>query len=246
MTESIIVENVSKTFKLHHEKSNSVYELVTGFINKNRNYENLEVLKNISFSVKKGEMLGILGRNGVGKTTLLRILAGIYKPDKGRIIVNGKLIPFLSLGSGFQPELTATSNALLYGILLGMSRNEAREKVDKIIKFAELEKFADTKLKHFSAGMFARLAFSTAIHVEPDILLLDEIISVGDLSFQQKSFDSCLSFKKKGKSIVLVTHSMEPVKQYCDRAILLNNGKIEVSGNPELVINEYQKLSFGK
>lgn len=244
MSEIVLeVKNISKTFRIYHEKRNSIYEAVTSIFNRRKYYEELQVLQEISFSLMKGEMLGILGRNGVGKTTLLRLIAGIYKPDSGNIIRNGTLIPFLSLGSGFQPELTAKTNVILYGILLGMSRKEITQKVDEIIKFAELEKFSDTKLKNFSAGMYARLAFSTAVQVNPDILLMDEILSVGDLSFQKKSFDTFLSFKQKRKSIILVTHSMDPVKQYCDRAILIDKGRILISGKPETVVEEYQKIS---
>lgn len=240
------VKNVSKAFRIYHEKRNSIYEAITGIFNNRRYYETLTVLKDISFSLKRGEMLGILGRNGVGKTTLLRIIAGIYKPDLGKVITDGTLIPFLSLGSGFQPELTAKANIILYGVLLGIPRKKITEKVNDVIKFAELEKFADTKLKNFSAGMYARLAFSTAIQVDPDIMLMDEILSVGDLSFQKKSFDTFLSFKKCGKSIILVTHSMEPVIQYCDRAILIDDGKIQSMGKPEDVVAEYQKISTKK
>lgn len=243
MSAVLEVKNVSKTFRLYHEKRNSIYEAVTSIFNRKKYYEELKVLQDVSFSLMKGEMLGILGKNGAGKTTLLRLIAGIYKPDSGKIIRNGTLIPFLSLGSGFQPELTAKTNVILYGILLGMSRKEITQKVDEIISFAELEKFADTKLKNFSAGMYARLAFSTAVQVNPDILLMDEILSVGDLSFQKKSFDTFLSFKERGKSIILVTHSMDPVKQYCDRAILIDGGKILTSGKPDSVISEYRKIS---
>lgn len=241
MEDSVIVENLSKSFKLYHEKSKSVFDLVRTALNKNT-YEMLHVLNDVSFSVKKGEMLGILGKNGIGKTTLLRLIAGIYKPDAGTITINGKLIPFLAIGTGFHPELTAIANVKLYSILLGISRNEIKNKLDEIIEFAELEKFADSKIKHFSAGMSARLAFSTAIHMDPDVLLMDEIISVGDLSFQQKSYDACMSLKNKGKSIILVTHSMQPVRQFCDRAIFLNKGKIESIGNTEEVVTEYEKM----
>ena len=245
MEDAIIVDRVSKTYRIYHERAHSIYEIVTEFF-KRRNYESLQVLQNISFSVKKGEMLGILGRNGVGKTTLLRIIAGIYKPDSGKIIINGSLIPFLALGVGFQPELTAKTNAILYGTLLGIPKKKVTEKVDEIIKFAELEKFADTKIKKFSAGMHARLAFSTAAQMDPDILLMDEIISVGDIAFQQKSYETFLSFKKRGKAIILVTHSIDPVIQFCDRAILLDDGKIKCMGDPEMVVREYKKLSFEK
>jgi len=241
MDDSVIVENLSKSFRLYHEKSKSVFDLVRTAVNRNP-YEMLHVLNNVSFSVKKGEMLGILGRNGIGKTTLLRLIAGIYKPDAGKITINGKLVPFLAIGTGFHPELTAIANVKLYGTLLGISRTEIKNKLDEIMEFAELEKFADSKLKHFSAGMSARLAFSTAIHVDPDILLMDEIISVGDLSFQQKSYDACMSLKNKGKSIILVTHSMQPVREFCDRAILLNKGRIESIGNTEEVVSQYEKM----
>lgn len=243
MDDSVVVEHLSKSFRLYHEKSKSIFDLVRTAMNKNP-YEMLNVLDDVSFSVKKGEMIGILGRNGIGKTTLLRLIAGIYKPDTGTITINGKLVPFLAIGSGFHTELTAVANVKLYGTLLGISRNEIKNKVDEIIEFAELEKFADSKLKHFSAGMSARLAFSTAIHVEPDILLMDEIISVGDLSFQQKSYDACLSLKNSGKSIILVTHSMQPVREFCDRAILLNKGRIESIGNTEEVVSQYEKMSI--
>jgi lipopolysaccharide transport system ATP-binding protein len=238
------VQNVSKSFRIYHEKRNSIYEIITGFFKRKKYYETLPVLDNISFSLQSGEMLGILGRNGVGKTTLLRIISGIYKPDSGKIIKSGTIIPFLALGSGFQPELTARSNVILYGVLLGMTRKEITNKVDEIIKFAELEKFADIKLKNFSAGMYARLAFSTAVQVDPDIMLMDEILSVGDLSFQKKSFDKFLEFKKRGKSIILVTHSMDPIKEYCDRAILIDKGKILASGKPDEVVAEYEKISY--
>lgn len=245
MDDVVIVENLSKSFRLYHERSKSVFDLVRSAFNKNP-YEVLNVLNEISFSVKSGEILGILGKNGIGKTTLLRLIAGIYRPDSGKIVVTGRLIPFLAIGSGFHPELTAIANVKLYGILLGISRDGMEEKINDIIKFAELEKFADSKLKHFSAGMSARLAFSTAIHVEPDILLMDEIISVGDLSFQQKCYDTCISLKNKGKSIILVTHSMQPVRQYCDRAIFLNEGIIQAIGNTEEVVSQYEKMSAQK
>jgi len=238
------IQNVSKKFRLYHEKRSSIYDVVISSFNKKKHYEELQVLKDVSFTVKPGEMVGVLGKNGAGKTTLLRIIAGIYKPDTGKIVRNGTLIPFFSLGTGFQLELTARANILLYGILLGMSRKQIMEKVDEIIKFAELEKFEDTKLKNFSAGMYSRLAFSTAMQVDPDIILMDEIISVGDLSFQQKSYDTFLDFKKQGKSIILVTHSMDPVKTYCDRAVFLNNGIIESIGSPETVVEAYTKASF--
>jgi len=195
---AISVKNITKTFMLFHEKRDSVFEVLTKFFNRDKYYEKLLVLDNISFDVKKGETFGIIGDNGVGKTTLLRLLSGIYKPDSGSISINGSIIPFLSLGVGFQVEMTAIDNVILYGRLLGHSKKEITKKVPDILKFAELEKFGDTKLKNFSSGMFARLAFATAIQVDPDILLVDEILSVGDIGFAKKSHDAFLSFKKRG------------------------------------------------
>jgi len=240
MTEiSINVENVSKAFRIYHEKRDTIYEAITGFFNKKKHYEKLQVLDDVSFDIKKGEMFGIIGKNGTGKTTLLRLLAGIYKPDSGKITVNGYLIPFLGLGAGFQAQMTAKENVLLYGKLLGFSKDEIRDQFQEIIKYAELEKFADTKIKNFSSGMYARLAFATAIQVNPDIVLIDEILAVGDIQFQKKSHETFLSFKKRKKTIVVVTHDLKTIKENCDRAMFLDNGKIASIGDPAKVIIDY-------
>ena len=247
MSEPIIeVKNVSKTFRIYHEKRNSVYEIITGWFSKKKYYEDLPVLKDVSFSVNKGEMFGIIGRNGAGKTTLLRIIAGIYKPDSGSVVIRGSLVPFLGLGIGFQVDLTARSNVIQYGILLGFKKKEIENKVNEIMKFAELEKFSDIKLKNFSAGMYARLAFSTAVQVDPDVLIIDEAIYAGDMSFHQKCFDTIISFKKRGKAIILVTHDMRPVQTQCERAMFLNNGSVESIGKPEDVIEAYTKSLLSK
>ena len=238
---AVEVKNVSKKFRIYHEKRDSVYETITGWFSKSKHYEELQVLKDVSFSVKKGEMLGIIGKNGAGKTTLLRIIAGVYEPDKGEVNVNGSLIPFLSLGVGFMGELTARANVVQYGLLLGFSKKEITAKVDDVIEYAELERFADTKLKNFSAGMYSRLAFATAVQVDPDILIIDETIQVGDLSFQKKSLGTMHSFKENGKSIIFVGHDMNQVRKNCDSAIFLNNGIIEKSGKPDEVIEAYTK-----
>ena len=243
---AIKVENLYKSFKILHEKKNGVYEFLTSGFSRGKNYEVLEVLKDVSFSLKKGEILGIIGFNGMGKTTLLRILSKIYKPTKGIVTINGRMIPFLELGSGFQPEMTAKDNIILYGTMLGFTKKQMEDKIDEIIHFADLEKFADTKLKHFSSGMYSRLAFSTAIQVDPDILLIDEVLAVGDIAFQQKSFDVYLDFKRKGKTIVLVTHNIADVQRLCDKAILLHDGRVFSSGNPEDVIDSYSELAKQK
>jgi len=240
---AVEVNNVSKTFKMYHEKRNSVYESIIGRFSNRRFYDDLLVLKNISFQVKKGEMFGIIGKNGSGKTTLLRIISGIYKPDSGKATVNGRVLPLLGLGLGFHPEVSARSNVIQYGIILGLTKKEITERVDDVIKFAELEKFADTQLKNFSAGMSLRLAFSTAAQVDPDILLVDEVMHVGDLAFKKKSYEVMMTFKKT-KSIVFVSHDMKTVQEHCDRAMFLNNGIIETIGKPEEVIEAYTKSSF--
>ena len=242
---AIELKNVSKTFRIYHEKRNSVYETIVGWFSKKKYYEDLPVLKDVSFSVKKGEMFGIIGRNGAGKTTLLRIISGIYKPDSGSVLINGSLVPFLGLGTGFQIELTARANVIQYGILLGFNKIEISGLVDEIIKFAELEKFADIKIKNFSSGMYARLAFSTAIQVDPDVLIIDEALLVGDLGFQQKCFETINNFKNNGKAIILVTHDMQIIQSFCDRAMFLDQGIIESIGDPAEVIQAY-KLVLSK
>ncbi len=239
---AIEVKNLRKSFRIYHERRDSVFEALSGFFSKRKYYEELVVLDDISFDVKKGEMFGIVGRNGTGKTTLLRLLAGIYRPSSGEVMVNGSLIPFLGLGLGFQPDMTAKANVMLYGRLLGFSRKEIEEKESEIIKFAELEKFEDTKIKNFSSGMAARLAFATAVQVDPDIVLMDEVLSVGDIGFQKKSYETFLSFKKRGKSMVLVTHNLETIKNNCERAMFLNNGKIQAIGKPEEIIEVYKEF----
>ena len=242
-SENIIeLNDVSKSFILSHEKKYSVYEYLTSLFNKNNKTETLTVLKNISLFVKKGEMVGLIGLNGSGKTTLLKILAKIYTPSEGKVITKGRIIPFLELGTGFNPELNAIDNIIAYGVLLGFTKNEILNRTDKIAKFAELEKFMDTKLKTFSSGMYARLAFSIAIEVNPDILLVDEVLSVGDLAFQKKSFDAFINFKRLGKTIIFVSHNIEQVRDFCDRVIFLRNGSIHSQGNPDTVIDDYKKI----
>ncbi len=242
--ENIAIEfqNVVKKFKIYHEKRRMVFDHLVNIANRNNHYEELVALDNVSFSVKKGEMLGIIGRNGSGKTTLLRLIANIFKPESGIIRTNGTMVPLLELGTGFQGELTAIDNIIQYGIILGFIKKEITSRVDEILRFAELEKFADTKIRNFSSGMIARLAFSTAIQVEPDILLVDEVLAVGDLAFQQKSYKAFLSFKEKKKTIVYVSHNIDSVKQLCDRALLLHEGRMQSVGPPDAVIDAYMKI----
>ena len=236
---SINVKNVSKKFRLYHEKRTTIYESILGSVNRKPHYETLQVLDNISFNVKKGESFGIVGRNGSGKTTLLRILSKIYQPDSGSVETNGIVVPVLALGLGFHPDLTAITNIYQSSILLGISKKQIKEKIDDIIKFAELEKFADTKIKNFSSGMAMRLAFSTAVQVDPAVLLLDEVMAVGDINFQKKCLDVMLDFKKRGKSIVLVSHGPDSIQSFCDRAMFIKDGSIDIIGKPDEVIDSY-------
>jgi ABC-2 type transport system ATP-binding protein len=242
-TVAINVQHVSKYFLLPHEKTTSIK---SGFVNvfkkKDRSTETQKALKDISFQVKKGEFFGILGRNGSGKSTLLKILAEIYQPTNGSVQVNGKLVPFIELGVGFNPELTGRENVYLNGALLGFSKKEIDERYEDIVAFAELEDFMDQKLKNYSSGMQVRLAFSVATRSDAEILLVDEVLAVGDADFQRKCYDYFKSLKKTGKTVVFVTHDMGAVREYCDRAILVNKGLISVDGSADEVADEYLKL----
>ena len=238
---AISVNNLYKSFKLPTEKAWGLKQAIFNRLRGVKGYRKQEVLKNISFDVKKGEFLGIVGRNGSGKSTLLKILSGIYLPDSGSVKVNGTLVPFIELGVGFNPELTGRENVYLNGALLGFSNKEMDEMYDEIVRFAELDQFMDQKLKNYSSGMQVRLAFSIAIRARGDILVLDEVLAVGDAAFQEKCNDYFKSLHGK-QTVVLVTHSMENVERFCDRAILIEDGKIACDGKPNKVTKEYMKL----
>lgn len=240
---SIRVEGVSKAFKLPHEKNTSLKSAFLNFYKGRRSFEKQQVLKDISFEVKKGEFFGIVGRNGSGKSTLLKLLAGIYTPDTGQITVNGKLTPFIELGVGFNPELTGRENVYLNGALLGFSRREMEAMYDEIVEFAELEKFMDQKLKNYSSGMQVRLAFSIAIQAKSDVLVLDEVLAVGDEAFQKKCIDIFENYKSEGQTLILVTHDMATVKKFCSQAILIDKGEIIATGDPNKVANAYTSLN---
>jgi len=239
---AIVVENVSKKFRIPHEKKTTVFQNIVGLIKRQLSYEEFWALKDISFQVQEGEAFGIIGRNGSGKSTLLKILAKVLYPDSGLITMNGKVASFLQLGVGFQSELTARENVYIYSSILGLSRKQVDKAYDEIIDFAELKKFENMKLKNFSSGMNVRLAFSTAIHAVPDTLLLDEVLAVGDEAFQKKCRDRMNQFKAEGKTIVFVSHSLETVKELCQRSMLLNEGRIVTTGDTEKVINDYLAL----
>lgn len=241
---AIKVENISKNFVLPHEKVSSVKGLFTS-VAKRRNKRTSEVqhaLKDISFEVKKGEFFGIVGRNGSGKSTLLKILAGIYQPTSGTVQTHGKLVPFIELGVGFNPELTGRENVYLNGALLGFSEKEIEEMYEDIVAFAELERFMDQKLKNYSSGMQVRLAFSMATRSEAEVLLIDEVLAVGDADFQRKCFGYFKQLKKNNKTVVFVSHDMEAVREYCDSGVLVEENKILRHGSSEVIAREYTKL----
>jgi len=235
---AIKVEGVGKTFLIPKHKIDSVRGLLFNF-GRRGPYEKLEALQDVSFEVRKGEFFGIIGRNGSGKSTLLKLLAGIYPPDRGRITVNGKISPFLELGVGFNPELTARENVYLNGVILGLTRKQIEQRFDEIIAFAELERFVDAKLKNFSSGMYVRLAFSVAIQVDADILLMDEVLAVGDVGFQAKCFEVFRRLKQDGKTIIFVSHGLPTVEEFCDRVLLLDKGQKVVLGNAAEAVGKY-------
>lgn len=238
---AIKVENISKTFKIPQERRDTLREHFWNFLRPVR-YKKFEALKNISFEVKRGEWLGIIGRNGSGKSTLLKVLAGIYQSDTGQVIRNGKIVPFLELGVGFNPQLSARENIFLNGTILGMTRRQLEKKFDEIVDFAEIRQFLDMPLKNFSSGMQVRLAFAIASQVEGDIYLLDEVLAVGDMRFQQKCKGILKKFVKQGKTVLFVSHNMESIREYCKKSILLSNGKILAFDDSEKVIFKYSTI----
>ena len=244
---AISVKNLSKTFRIPHEKVSSVrgafvnlLPAVRGGLRRGAaSYEEFKALDDVSFEVKKGEFFGIIGRNGSGKSTLLKILAGIYQADQGKVHISGMISPFLELGIGFNPELSGRDNIYLNATVLGMTKKQIDAKFDAIVAFSELERFIDQKLKNYSSGMQVRLAFSVSIHANRDILLMDEVLAVGDGNFQRKCLDTFKQYREIGKTVVLVTHDIETAQSFCDRLMLIQLGKIVMLGEPHVVGGEY-------
>lgn len=238
---AVDVTNVSKRFRIQREKNvNLKYAFIDLLQGKRSSYEEFWALRSIDFAVKQGETLGIIGENGSGKSTILKLIAGILRADEGNIRTEGKVTTLLELGAGFNPELTGRENIYLNGSILGLKRKEVDEKVAEIVEFAELEKFIDSPVKSYSSGMYMRLGFSVAIHIDPDILLIDEILAVGDAAFQKKCYQRIHDLQRLGRSIVLVSHNLNAIASLCNRAILLQAGHIVCSGEPEEVIAEYR------
>jgi len=243
-TNMITVENLTKTFTLKRTKS--VFGKIKDLKKPKSKQMTIHCLDGISFEVKKGEMLGIIGLNGSGKTTLLRTISGVYKPDSGSVKVNGKMAPLLQIGTGFHPELNGEENIIMYGLLLGLSKDEIKAKVNSIIEFAELQNFTEMKLKNYSTGMRARLGFSTALEVDPDILLVDEVLAVGDAAFREKSENAFLEFKKAGKTVLYTTHNISKISKISDRVLLIDKGKLVMIGDPEETVAKYQEIIKNK
>jgi ABC-2 type transport system ATP-binding protein len=243
MDAAIEVVGVSKSFRIPHEQRTYFKEY---FLHPFRRttYERNDALKNVSFSVEAGEFFGIFGPNGSGKSTLLRILAGIYVPDTGRARVNGLLSPFIELGVGFNLELNARDNIRINATLAGLTKSAVDQKLDEILAFAELERFVDQKLKNYSSGMLVRLAYSIAIQIPFDVLLLDEVLAVGDESFQEKCFATFERFKGEGKTVVFVSHSLELMERFCDRTLLLQHGIVQATGPPAEVVEVYRERAL--
>lgn len=233
------VDSLTKSFKIPTEASSGIKQKLINVLRGKKGYREFTPLKDISLEVEEGEFFGIVGRNGSGKSTLLKSIANIYTPTKGEVHVKGTLIPFIELGVGFNPELTGRENVYLNGALLGFSRQEVTDMYDEIVDFAEIRDFMDEKLKNYSSGMQVRLAFSIAIKAEGDILLLDEVLAVGDEAFQKKCFDYFEELKEKKKTVILVTHDMGSVRRFCTRAILIEDGKVKIEGSPEDIANQY-------
>jgi ABC-type polysaccharide/polyol phosphate transport system ATPase subunit len=242
---ALAAQGVEKHFKIPEERSHTLKERALHPLRRSR-HEQLHALKDISFAVEPGEFFGIVGRNGSGKSTLLKCLAGIYRIDEGKIWCNGRISTFIELGVGFNPDLAAYDNVALNGIMLGLSPKEARARYQRVIEFAELEEFQDLKLKNYSSGMHVRLAFSVAIQVDADILLIDEVLAVGDAAFQQKCFDVFNRMREEGRTIVFVTHDMGAVTRFCHRAMLLERGEMVRIGDPRDVADRYLEIAFGR
>ncbi|HEY3297084.1 MAG TPA: ABC transporter ATP-binding protein [Armatimonadota bacterium] len=235
--QSVVVEKLYKKFDIYHDRPSSVKALITGGLRPVR--ESINVLNDISFTVAQGETLAIVGRNGSGKSTMLSLIAGIYRPDKGRLDVSGRISPLLELGAGFHPDLTGMENIFLNASILGLTRKETNERLDLIIEFAELKSFVDLPIRKYSSGMVARLGFAVAIHTNPDILLVDEVLGVGDAAFQEKCEAKIREFQRNGKTIIFVSHSTVSVRKVSTRAIWLDKGVLRMDGGVEEVLAAY-------
>lgn len=239
----IRLEDVTQRFRVIHERPDTLRELFSKFLRQRVSYHDFEAVKSVSLEVPRGQMLGLIGRNGSGKSTLLKIIAGVYRPNAGQVHVHGSIAPLIELGAGFHHELTGRENILLNGLLMGYSREAMRSREQRIIEFADVGEFIDAPIKQYSSGMHMRLAFAVATEVDPDILIVDEILGVGDTPFQQKCFARIRGFRNAGKTILFVSHDLEKIVQHCDRVLLLNQGSVIADGDPTEVVDIYKNLA---
>ena len=240
---AVKVVNLSKRYRRYAQRTLSLKGRAMDWLRgRGDKFVEFDAVHNASFTVPHGQMLAVLGRNGAGKSTLLRVLAGIVPPDSGTVHVNGRVSPLLELGAGFAPELTGLRNIFLYGALLGLSRREIKDQLDSIIAFSEIGEFIDSPVKHYSSGMYVRLAFAVAAHLDPDVLLIDEVLAVGDAAFQAKCLARIDEFRQQGKTIILVTHALQRVVDMCDRALLIHHGSLLEDGPPPAVLAAYNAI----
>ncbi len=237
------VEHLTKTFRLHHQKTNSLKQLVVG--RGRSRYDELVALDDVSFVVREGEVFGVIGHNGSGKSTLLKCMAGILQPNKGAVRVHKRMSALLELGAGFHPELSGRDNVFLNAAILGMTRRDIASRFDDIVEFSGLQSFIDSPVKTYSSGMYVRLAFAVAINVDPRLLIIDEILAVGDVTFQQRCLEKFVEFRNEGRTIVLVTHAMNTVRDMCDRAIWLTHGVVSGEGDPSDLVDQYTESMLG-
>jgi ABC-type polysaccharide/polyol phosphate transport system ATPase subunit len=242
-TPAVLVDGLTKHFVVPQERTHTLKERALHPF-KRSGIHRFEALNDVSFSVQPGEFFGIVGRNGSGKSSLLKCLAGIYRLDSGQVYVDGRMSTFIELGVGFNPDLAARDNVVMNGIMLGLSPRQARERFERVIEFAELEEFVDLKLKNYSSGMHVRLAFSVMIQVEADVLLIDEVLAVGDAAFQQKCFDVFFRMREEGRTVLFVTHDMGAIQRFCHRALLLERGSVVCIDEPGTVADRYFELNF--
>lgn len=240
---AVQIENVTQRFRVIQERPDTLRELFSKFIWQETEYHDFDAIRDVSLDVPAGQMLGLIGRNGSGKSTLLKLIAGVYRPTMGTVRINGSLAPLIELGAGFHHELTGRENILLSGLLMGYSKDEMRRRERSIVEFADIGDFIDAPIKQYSSGMHTRLAFAVATEVDPDILIVDEILAVGDAAFQEKCFTRIENFRKGGKTILFVSHNMLQVTAHCDRVVLLEKGSIIADGNPSEVAKHYESLT---
>lgn len=240
---AVAVRNITQSFRVIHERPDTVREVFARLFQSRTSYHDFLALRDVSFTLEKGKMLGILGRNGSGKSTLLKVIAGVYRPSSGSVELHGTVAPLLELGAGMQGELTGRQNIILNGLLLGYSKREMRMREQAIVDFADIGDFIDAPVKQYSTGMYMRLAFAVATEVDPDILIVDEILSVGDFAFGQKCLNRLHQFRQAGKTILFVTHSLQQVLDHCDHAIVLESGNVAFDGKPDDAIEAYKTIS---